>query len=193
MTKCQKDPICGIFLKRGLFKGIKNEVSMCQTRKYKNTNTQIRHLTKCLKDPTCGIFLKRGEFKDIKNYIQGECFPLRDFFTSGSIAFKSCFQIFRNHSSSQVDRHCSPFSKLLKAARNGQVERIIKRKLEKLKNWKTEKLAKMKRTSQRQLSPEDQRFLDLIINNNINIDNINLLPGICFSGASTALSRVNEV
>merc|ERR1711974_265778 len=31
-----------------------------------------------------------------------------------------------------VDRHCSPFSKLLKAARNGKVETIIKTKLEKL-------------------------------------------------------------
>ena len=43
MTKCQKDPICGIFLKRGLFKGFKNYISMCQTRKYKNANTQIQH------------------------------------------------------------------------------------------------------------------------------------------------------
>ena len=41
MTKCQKDPTCAIFLKRGLFKDIKNDISMCQTRKYKNTNTQI--------------------------------------------------------------------------------------------------------------------------------------------------------
>ena len=41
MTKCQKDPTCGIFLKRGLFIDIKNDVHMCQTRKYKNTNTQI--------------------------------------------------------------------------------------------------------------------------------------------------------
>ena len=39
MTKCQKDPTCGIFLKRGLFKGIKNDIPMCQTHKYKNTNT----------------------------------------------------------------------------------------------------------------------------------------------------------
>ena len=41
MTKCQKDLTCGIFLKRGLFKGFKNDISMCQTRKYKNKNTQI--------------------------------------------------------------------------------------------------------------------------------------------------------
>ena len=77
MTKCQIDPTCGIFLKRGLFRGIKNDIHMCQTRKYKNpitqihkyTNTQIRHLAKCQKDPTCGIFLKRGLFKDIKTDI----------------------------------------------------------------------------------------------------------------------------
>ena len=35
------DPTCGIFLKRGLFKGIKNDTPMCQMRKYINTNTQI--------------------------------------------------------------------------------------------------------------------------------------------------------
>ena len=75
MTKCQIDPTCGIFLKRGLFRGIKNDIHTCQTRKYKNpitqihkyTNTQIRHMAKCQKDPTCGIFLKRGLFKGIKN------------------------------------------------------------------------------------------------------------------------------
>ena len=74
MTKCQKDPTCGIFLKRGLFKDMKNNIPMCQTRKYKNTNTkytnsQIQHMTKCQKDPICGIFLKWGLFKDIKNNI----------------------------------------------------------------------------------------------------------------------------
>ena len=74
MTKCQKDPTCGIFLKRGLFKDIKNDIPMCQTHKYKNTNTKYRNTkiqlsTKCQKDPTCGIFLKRGLFKDMKNYI----------------------------------------------------------------------------------------------------------------------------
>ena len=37
ITKCQNDPICGIFLKRGLFKGVKNDIPMCQTQKYKNT------------------------------------------------------------------------------------------------------------------------------------------------------------
>ena len=45
ITKCQKDPTCGIFLKRGLFRGIKNDIHMCQTRKYKNTNTQIHKYT----------------------------------------------------------------------------------------------------------------------------------------------------
>ena len=74
MTKCQKDPKSGIFLKRGLFKDTKNYIPMCQTQKYKNTNTkytntQIQYMTKCRKDPTCGIFLKRGLFEDIKNYI----------------------------------------------------------------------------------------------------------------------------
>ena len=44
-TKCQKDPTCGIFLKRGLFKYIKNDIPMCQRRKYKNTNAQIHKYT----------------------------------------------------------------------------------------------------------------------------------------------------
>ena len=74
MTKCQKDPTCGIFLKRGLFKDIKNDIPMGQTCNYKNTNTkytntQIQHMMKCQKDPTCGIFLKKGLFKDIKTDI----------------------------------------------------------------------------------------------------------------------------
>ena len=73
MTKCQKDPTCGIFLKRGLFKDIKNNIPMCQTRKYKKYKkykyTNTAYMTKCQKDPTCVIFLKRGLFKDIKNYI----------------------------------------------------------------------------------------------------------------------------
>ena len=47
MMKYQKDPICGIFLKKGLLKGIKY-----QMRNYKNTNTQIQHITKYQKDPT---------------------------------------------------------------------------------------------------------------------------------------------
>ena len=37
MTKCQKDPTCGIFLKRGLFKDIKNLIP-CVER----TNTKIQ-------------------------------------------------------------------------------------------------------------------------------------------------------
>ena len=76
MTKCQKDPPCGIFLKRGLFKDVKNDIPMCQKRKYKkytntqiqkHTNTQIQHMTNCQKNPPCGIHLKRGLFKDVKN------------------------------------------------------------------------------------------------------------------------------
>ena len=75
MTKCQKDPTCGIFLKRGLFKDMKKGYSCLSNAKmqkiqiHKYTNAQIQHMTKCQKDPTCGIFLKRGLFKDIKNYI----------------------------------------------------------------------------------------------------------------------------
>merc|ERR1712110_434354 len=45
MMKCQKDPTCGIFLKRGLFKDIKNHIPMCRTHKYKNPNTQIHKYT----------------------------------------------------------------------------------------------------------------------------------------------------
>ena len=37
IMKYQKDPICGIFLKRGLLKGIKNDTPMRQTRKCTNT------------------------------------------------------------------------------------------------------------------------------------------------------------
>ena len=66
MTKCQKDPTCGIFSKRRLFKDIKNDISMNQTCKHKNTNTQIQHMIKYQKDPTCCILLKRVLFKDVK-------------------------------------------------------------------------------------------------------------------------------
>ena len=45
MTKCQKDSTSGIFLKTGLFKGLKNYIPMCGTHKYKNTNTQIHKYT----------------------------------------------------------------------------------------------------------------------------------------------------
>ena len=69
MIKCQKHTTCGIFLKRGMFKDIKNYIFMCSTHKYKNTNTEIQHMTKCQKNPICGIFLKRGMFKGIKNHI----------------------------------------------------------------------------------------------------------------------------
>ena len=34
MTKCHKDPTCGIFLKRGFFRGIKYNILMCQMNKY---------------------------------------------------------------------------------------------------------------------------------------------------------------
>ena len=45
MTKFQKDPTCGTFLKRGLIKDLKNDTSLCRTHKYKNTNTQIHKYT----------------------------------------------------------------------------------------------------------------------------------------------------
>ena len=45
MTKCQKDPACGIFLKKGLDKDIKNDIPMYPRHKYKNTNTQIHKYT----------------------------------------------------------------------------------------------------------------------------------------------------
>ena len=44
------DPTCGIFLKRGLFRDTNYDVHMSQTRKYKNTNTQIRKYTNTASD-----------------------------------------------------------------------------------------------------------------------------------------------
>jgi len=41
ITKCQKHPTYRIFLKRGLFKDITNDIPICQTGKYKNASTQI--------------------------------------------------------------------------------------------------------------------------------------------------------
>ena len=40
MKNCQKDTACAIFFKIGLFKNIKNDIPVCQTHKYKNTNTK---------------------------------------------------------------------------------------------------------------------------------------------------------
>ena len=45
-----KDPTCGIFLKRGLIRDTNYDVHMSQTRKYKNTNTQIRKYTNTASD-----------------------------------------------------------------------------------------------------------------------------------------------
>ena len=45
ITKFQKHPTYGIFLKRGLFKDITNDIPICQTGKYKNTSTQIHKYT----------------------------------------------------------------------------------------------------------------------------------------------------
>ena len=45
MRKCQKDPMCGIFLKRGLFKDIKNynkpneQIKKCKYKIHRYTNT----------------------------------------------------------------------------------------------------------------------------------------------------------
>ena len=50
MTKCQIDPTCGIFFNRGLSRGIKNDMQMCQMHKYKNTNTQIHKYTNTVYD-----------------------------------------------------------------------------------------------------------------------------------------------
>ena len=62
MKKCQKDPICGIFLKWGLFKNIKNYIAMCQTPKYKNTNleyTNTAYEEMPERSNMCYIFEKR--------------------------------------------------------------------------------------------------------------------------------------
>ena len=45
MMKCKKDPICDIFLKRGLFKDIKDYIPRCRMHNYKNPNTQIHKYT----------------------------------------------------------------------------------------------------------------------------------------------------
>ena len=44
IRKCQKHPTYGIFLKRGLFKDITNDIPICQTGKYKNASTQIQSI-----------------------------------------------------------------------------------------------------------------------------------------------------
>ena len=74
MTKCQKGPTCGIFLKRGLFKDIKYDIPLCQTRIYRNTNTKYTNSAndEVPERPNMWyIFsyasrLKRGLFKDWK-------------------------------------------------------------------------------------------------------------------------------
>ena len=43
IMNCQKHPTCAIFLKRGLFKDIKNFIFMCQTCKHQNTKYKIRN------------------------------------------------------------------------------------------------------------------------------------------------------
>ena len=112
MTKSQKDPTCGIFLKRALFKDIKNDIPMCQTCKYKNTNTQIQKYTNTVYDKVPErpnmwyIFEKRivqgyqklyshvsnsqihkykyknTQIQYMTNYVQGRVFPVSGFFKS---------------------------------------------------------------------------------------------------------------
>ena len=48
--KCQKDPTCGIFLKRRFCRDTNYDVHMSQTRKYKITNTQISKYTNTAND-----------------------------------------------------------------------------------------------------------------------------------------------
>ena len=45
LQSARKKPPCGIFLKRGLFKDVKNDIPMCQKRKYKYPNTQTHKYT----------------------------------------------------------------------------------------------------------------------------------------------------
>ena len=45
ITKCRKDPTNCIFLKRGLFKGIKYDIPVCLTRKYKKYKYKIHKYT----------------------------------------------------------------------------------------------------------------------------------------------------
>ena len=57
--KVAKKTTCGIFLKRELFKNIKNNILMCQMQNTKIQNTQIQHMTKWQKPPTCSVFIKK--------------------------------------------------------------------------------------------------------------------------------------
>ena len=71
MMKYQKDPICGIFLKRGLFRGIKNYIPICRTRKYTNTNTEIHKYTNTAYDevperPNMWYFFEKRFFQGYK-------------------------------------------------------------------------------------------------------------------------------
>ena len=54
MTKYQKDPTCGIFLKRGLFKDIKNDIPNLPYVKHENTNTQKHKYTNTVYDKVPG-------------------------------------------------------------------------------------------------------------------------------------------
>ena len=79
MTKCQNDPTCGIFLKRGLFKDIKiKDILMCQMckyKKYKYTNTAYNEV---LKRPNKEFFETRIFQGCKKNYSHFICYKLYD-------------------------------------------------------------------------------------------------------------------
>ena len=70
MEKCQKDPTCGVFLKRGLFKSLKNDITICQTNKYINTKKQMH---KCTNTAYHDV-PKRGRYQTLP------LFPLSSFF-----------------------------------------------------------------------------------------------------------------
>ena len=105
MTKCQKDPTCGIFLKRGLLKDVKKYIPMCRTHKYKNTNsqihkytnTQIQHMGKNLKKLKTRKIKKmwylcqiRSNLKLIASHIVK--FDFRIILFSSFFQFQNCFK-----------------------------------------------------------------------------------------------------
>merc|ERR1712055_450458 len=52
MTNCQKDPACAIFLKIGLFKDIKNDIPVCQTKNKEQKTKNKKQKTKNKKQKT---------------------------------------------------------------------------------------------------------------------------------------------
>ena len=62
--------MCGIFLKRGLFKDVKNDIPICQKRKYKKTSTQIHKHTNTAYDEL--MVSSNGRISETKN-VTGAC------------------------------------------------------------------------------------------------------------------------